>query len=56
MYFYLGESLVKTKHQAEALPYYERLVEEFQMSEYLEDARKRIAELKAEVDAKSQGG
>jgi outer membrane protein assembly factor BamD len=56
VYFYLGESLVKTRHQAEALPYYERLVQEFQMSEYLDDARKRITELKAEVDTKSQGG
>jgi outer membrane protein assembly factor BamD len=56
VYFYLGESLVKTRHQAEALPYYERLVQEFQASEYLQDARKRITELKTEVDTKSQGG
>jgi len=56
VYFYLCESLVKTRHQAEALPYYERLVQEFQTSEYLEDARKRITELKIEVDTKGQGG
>ena len=33
-----------------------RLVQEFQTSEYLEDARKRITELKIEVDTKGQGG
>ena len=38
---------------AEALPYYEKLVEEFEVSEHLEDARKRIAELKAKADAKA---
>jgi outer membrane protein assembly factor BamD len=46
VYFYLGESLVKTSKPAEALPYYERLVAEFDKSEFLEDAKHRIAELK----------
>lgn len=46
VYFYLGESLIKAKRQAEALPYLERLVEEFEKSEYLEETRKRIAVLK----------
>jgi len=46
VYFYLGEALVKVKRQAEALPYYERLLSEFDQSEYLDDARKRVAELK----------
>jgi outer membrane protein assembly factor BamD len=46
VYFYLGESLVKTNKKAEALPYFERLVKEFQQSEFLDDATKRIAELK----------
>jgi outer membrane protein assembly factor BamD len=52
-YFFLAESLNKVNRQAEALPYYEKLVEEFEMSEHLEDARKRIAELKAKADAKA---
>jgi outer membrane protein assembly factor BamD (BamD/ComL family) len=52
VYFYLAEALVKGNQRAEALPYYERLIEEFQQSEYLDDANKRIAELKA-PDAKS---
>lgn len=51
VYFILGESLVKVKRPAEALPYYERLVKEFEESEYLENAKKRIAELKATVPA-----
>jgi outer membrane protein assembly factor BamD len=46
-YYFLGESLIKVKKEAEALPYYERLVKEFEQSEYLELAKKRITELKA---------
>jgi outer membrane protein assembly factor BamD len=53
VYFYLGESYVKMKREAEALPYYEKLLEEFERSEYLDEARKRVAELKAQVQAKS---
>jgi outer membrane protein assembly factor BamD len=53
VYFHLGESFVKIKREAEALPYYERVVSEFQQSEYLEDAKKRIAELKATMAAKA---
>lgn len=49
VYFYLGEALVKGNQKAEALPYYEKLIEEFQQSEYLADANKRIAELKPEA-------
>jgi outer membrane protein assembly factor BamD (BamD/ComL family) len=52
VYFYLAESLVKGHQTAEALPYYEKLIEEFQNSEYLTDANKRLAELKA-PDVKS---
>jgi len=48
VYFHLAESLVRTDNKAEALPYYERLVREFEVSAYLEDARKRIAELKTQ--------
>jgi outer membrane assembly lipoprotein YfiO len=49
VYFYLAEALAKLNRQAEALPYLERLIAEFQQSEYLEDAQKRIAELKAAI-------
>jgi outer membrane protein assembly factor BamD len=47
VYYYLGESLFKGQRPAEALPYFERLVKEFEQSEHLEDAQKRIAEIKA---------
>lgn len=47
LYFHLAESLYREKKLPEALPYYERLVREFEKSEYLQEAQKRIAELKA---------
>jgi len=57
LYFHLAESLylmsknsqlgqVTKETASEALPYYERLVKEFEKSEYLAAAQKRIAELK----------
>jgi outer membrane protein assembly factor BamD len=48
VYYYLAESLLKSDNKAgkaEALPYYDRLVKEFDRSEYLEDARKRLETL-----------
>jgi outer membrane protein assembly factor BamD len=53
-YFYLGESLLKLKRDAEALPYFEKLVHDFERSEYLAEAQKRISELKAQQAAKAQ--
>ena len=47
VYFYLAESYVKIKRDAQALPYYDKLVTEFPKSEHLQNAQKRIAELKA---------
>ena len=46
VYFYLGESLIKVSRQAEALPLYEKLVTEFDQSQYLIETKKRIDELK----------
>jgi outer membrane protein assembly factor BamD len=51
-FFYLAESLYKARRPAEALPYYERLVSEFEDSEHLEEAHRRIAELKTQMAAK----
>ena len=45
VYYYLAESLLKTDKKAEALPYFDRLVKEFERSEYLADARKRLETL-----------
>jgi outer membrane protein assembly factor BamD len=49
VYYYLGESLIKLKREAEALPLYEKLVQEFERSDYLQDAQRRISELKAQM-------
>jgi len=46
VYFHLAEALRLTDKTAEALPYYERILKEFEQSQYIEDARKRIAEMK----------
>jgi outer membrane protein assembly factor BamD len=56
VYYYCAESLVKMKREAEALPLLEKLVEEFEQSEYLADAQKQITELKAQVLTKTSGG
>jgi outer membrane protein assembly factor BamD len=52
LYYHLAESLVKLQRPAEALPYYERLVKEFERSEHLADAQRRIAELKGQEQKK----
>jgi outer membrane protein assembly factor BamD len=49
LYFNLADALEKSDKKAEALPYYERLVAEFEQSQYLEQARKRIAILKPAI-------
>ncbi len=51
VYYHLAESLYRTDKKAEALPYYERLIREFEKSEYLELAQKRVAELKGGTTA-----
>ena len=45
VYYYLAESLLKTEKKAEALPYYDRLVKEFERSEYLVDAHRKLETL-----------
>jgi len=52
VYFYLGEALLKVNRPAEALPYFERILKEFEKSEYLDEAQKRIAALSARADLK----
>ena len=53
VYFYYAEALVRQKQEAEALPLYERLVNEFEKSEFLVEAQRRIEELK---QAQSKSG
>ena len=46
VYYYLAESLARTDKTAEAIPYFERLLTEFDRSEHLEDAKVRLQALK----------
>ena len=46
VYYYLAESLVKLNLVPEALPYFDKLLQEFPKSEYRKKAEKRLAELK----------
>lgn len=46
VYFYLGECYYKSNQRPAALPWYDRIVKEFQKSEYLDKAKKRIVEIK----------
>lgn len=52
-YFFLAEAYVKANRRAEALPLLEKLVQEFERSEHLEEARKRIDELKSAAPVKA---
>jgi outer membrane protein assembly factor BamD len=51
VYFYLGESYFLTRRPAEAAPFYDKLVGEFAVSEYLERARARLEEIKRLPDS-----
>jgi outer membrane protein assembly factor BamD len=44
VYFYLAESYLRLDRKAEARPLYEKLVEEFAVSEFLDEAQDRLAE------------
>ena len=50
VFYHLADALVKVQRPAEALPYFERLLTEFEQSEYLELARKRAEELKSTMN------
>ncbi len=50
VYFYLGLTLADARQVAEAIPYFARVLEEFDASEYADEARTRITELEAELD------
>ena len=47
VYYHLAESLLRIDRKAEALPYFERLLQEFEQSSYLEASRRRVSELKS---------
>jgi outer membrane protein assembly factor BamD len=51
--FYLADSFDKVGRPAEALPYYDRLIKEFERSEFLDKAQLRATEIRAQMDKKS---
>ena len=55
VYFYLAQALIKMKREAEALPYLDRLISEFESSEHLEDAKKLAETLKADMKKAKNG-
>jgi len=56
VYFYLAQALIRMKREAEALPYLDRLINEFEQSEHLEEAKKLAETLKAETSKKAKNG
>lgn len=46
VYFQMAECILKMGNPAEALPWFERVVVEFEQSEYLQRAERRISEIK----------
>ena len=46
VYYHLADSLVKLNRQAEAVPIYEKIEQEFQQSDYIAKAKERLQELK----------
>jgi outer membrane protein assembly factor BamD len=46
VYYHLADSLVKLNRQAEAVPLYEKIGQEFEQSEYIEKAQERLQELR----------
>jgi outer membrane protein assembly factor BamD len=53
VYFYLAQAYIKIQRPKEALPLLDRLIEEFESSEYLEEAKKLSETLKADPKAKN---
>ena len=52
VFFYLGEAFEKIQRPAEALPLYDRLIKEFEKSEYLPQAQKRVEAIRAGMEKK----
>jgi outer membrane protein assembly factor BamD len=56
VYFYLAQAYLRINRTAEALPYLDRLIEEFETSEYLEQAKKLSETLKTTDQKKPKNG
>jgi outer membrane protein assembly factor BamD len=55
VYFYLAQCLLKIQRPAEALPYLDKLINEFVESEHLAEAKKQAEEIRTQL-AKKTGG
>jgi outer membrane protein assembly factor BamD len=53
VYFYLAQSYLKIERPAEALPYLDRLLKEFEQSAHLEVAKKQVEEIRAQLAKKT---
>lgn len=51
VYYYMGESICIAARPAEAVAYYDRIIKEFEQSEYLERAAKKKAEIETDPAA-----
>jgi outer membrane protein assembly factor BamD len=56
VYYYLAQALVQIDRPFEALPFFDRLIEEFESSEPLEAAQRQAAQLKAQLGKKQGDG
>jgi outer membrane protein assembly factor BamD len=54
--YYLADSYDRVGRPAEALPWYDRLIKEFDRSEFLVKAQARVTAIRAEMDKKSGAG
>ena len=46
MYYHLADALVELNRTAEAVPLFEKIPQEFEKSDYIEKAQKRLEEVK----------
>jgi outer membrane protein assembly factor BamD len=56
VYYYVAQAMLRIERPFEALPFLERLIEEFEQSEHLENARRQAAEIRAQLDKKQGEG
>jgi outer membrane protein assembly factor BamD len=56
VYYYIAQSLLRIERPFEALPYLERLLEEFEHSEHLDTARRQAADIRAQLERKQGEG
>jgi outer membrane protein assembly factor BamD len=56
VYYYVAQTLLRIERPVEALPYLERLLEEFEQSEHLDTARRQAADIRAQLERKQGDG